>query len=447
MTLSLREARDLARAVVDRCPGDETEVLVAGSTEALTRFANSRINQNVTVDDAVIHVRSVVGKRQGGATTNRLDEPSIAAACEAAHAAAANSPEDPDFPGLPDARPWTLAHRARASARSFDPDARADAVLGLVSASAAGEDLTCAGKVEAADSVVAIASSRGVDAYAATTEFAATVLSMRLGGGSGWSSFAGAGTEGLDPAAMGLDAARTALVSIGAADLAPGEYTVVLAPDAVGEMLTMLAYTGLSAKAFAEGRSFMSDRMGDTLMSSSISIIDDALSGEAAGLTFDYEGQPKQRVELVASGVASAVVTDSYWAAKLGMENTGHALPAPNAFGPYPLDLSIEPGDASVDDLISSVKRGVFVTRFWYVNVDNPVKVDLTGMPRDGTFLIEDGALSRPIKNLRFTQSAVEALSHVGGVSSERRLVGDRGGGVLVPTLLLERFAFTGQTG
>ena len=445
MTLPVQQARDLAKRTVERCGGD-VEVLVMSGAQALTRFANGRINQNVAEDDTAIHIRAVVGQRQGGASTNRLDDASIAAACAAAHDAAANAPADPTFNGLPDARPWVAAGHSRASARGFGPTRRAEAVRSLITPSADLEGLTSAGKVEASEASIAIASSRDVDAFAATTEFAATVLAMGPGGGSGWASFMGPGTEGFDPAALGLAASDLAVRTADSGTLEPGDYTVVLGPEAVGEMLSMLAYTGLSAKAFAEGRSFLTGRLGEKIVSESVSIVDDALADDATGLTFDFEGQPKQRVEFVSRGVANAVCTDSYWAVRLGMDNTGHAMPPPNAFGPYPLDLRMEPGDATLDELIGDVKRGVYVTRFWYVNVDDPVKVEMTGMTRDGTFVIENGTLGRPVKNLRFTQSAVEALGAVRGISSTRRLVGERGGGILAPALLLDSFAFTGQT-
>ena len=445
MTLPMQEARDLAKRTVQRCGGD-VEVLVMSAASALTRFANGRINQNVAEDDTAVQIRAVVGQRQGGASTNRLDDASIEAACAAARDAASNAPEDPTFHGLPAARPWAASDHARPSARAFGPQQRAEAVHALVTPSAESAGLTSAGKVEVSDGCIAIASSRGVDAYAQTTEFATTVLSMGPGGGSGWGSFMGAGTEGFDPAALGAAAADLAVRSADAGSLAPGEYTVVLGPEAVGEMLSMLAYTGLSAKAFSEGRSFLTGVLGDTIMSESVSIVDDALAADAAGLTFDFEGQPKQRVEFVSRGVAKAVCTDSYWARRLGLDNTGHALPGPNAFGPYPLDLRMEPGDATLEELIGDVKHGVYVTRFWYVNVDDPVKVEMTGMTRDGTFVIENGALARPVKNLRFTQSAVAALGAVRGITSTRQMVGERGGGILAPALLLDTFAFTGQT-
>jgi PmbA protein len=180
-------------------------------------------------------------------------------------------------------------------------------------------------------------------------------------------------------------------------------------------------------------------------MSDAVGIFDDALAPWALGLTFDFEGMPKTRVALVDRGIAGHPCTDSYWAARTGTANTGHALPAPNSFGPIPIDLAMEPGDSTPDELIASVQRGVYVTRFHYVNIEDPVRATLTGMTRDGTFLIEDGKLTSPLRNLRFTQSAVEALSRVGGVSAERKMVGEEGG-AYAPYLLLERFAVTGQT-
>jgi predicted Zn-dependent protease len=146
--------------------------------------------------------------------------------------------------------------------------------------------------------------------------------------------------------------------------------------------------------------------------------------------------------------VAREPVTDSYYAAKFGRPNTGHALPAPNAYGPLPLNLEMAPGDATEEDMIASMGRGVYVSRFHYVNVEDPMKLVLTGMTRDGTFLIENGRISKSLKNLRFTQGVLEALSHVTAIGAERALIGPgEGGATLVPALLLERWAFTGQTG
>ncbi len=447
MTPDTAHAKELARRVVEIATAEgasQAEALVASTSVALTRFANNRIHQNVASEDTGVTLRAVIGRRVGVASTNRTDDASLRACCSDAVDAARHAPEDPDFPGLPQPRPLTLLDRTSENTRSFGAERRAAAVGAIVSQSAS-RDLTAAGKVSVEEQVVAVANSLGVEAVMPCSGCSATVLSMGPEQGSGWASFSGRDASDLDPEAMGEQAATLAQRSARPQDLAPGAYTVVLAPDAVASMVQFLGWFGGSAKAVEEGRSFMSGRRGERVMSESVSIIDDALAAHALGLTFDFEGMPKQRVGLVERGVVGDPVTDSYWSAKTGRPNTGHALPASDSFGPIPLDVALAAGDATPESLIESVKRGVYVTRFHYVNMEDPVRATLTGMTRDGTFMIEDGRLTTPLRNLRFTQSAVEALARVGGISSERKLVGEDGG-ALVPYLLLEAFAFTGQT-
>jgi predicted Zn-dependent protease len=441
------QARSSAAAAVEsarRAGADQAEALVIGSETALTRFANNRVHQNVASEDTALSVRAVVGTRIGVASTNRTSPEEVAACCERAVAAARLAPADPDFPGLPGPRPVTPSDRVAAGTLAFGPSERAAAAGAIVEASAS-RGLTAAGGVSMSVSVVAVANSLGVDAAAPGTSSRATVLSMGEGSGSGWASFSGLDAAALDPAALGQRAADIAMRAADPADLDPGVYTVVLAPEAVADIAQFLGWYGCSARAVYEGRSFMSGHLGERVMSDLITLVDDALAPGAMGLTFDFEGQPKQRVALIERGGVGGPVTDSYWAAKTGTANTGHALPAPNSMGPLPLDIAIEPGDATAADMIASVKRGIYVTRFHYVNIEDPVRAVLTGMTRDGTFLIEDGEPGRAVKNLRFTQSAIEALGTTLAVSKERQMVGEEGG-ALVPHLLLGRFTFTGQT-
>ncbi len=444
MTMTPQEARELARRVVAMTAADQAEVLVAAEKSALTRFANNRINQNVAELNALVNVRAVLGKRVGVASTNRLDDASLQAACDAAVRAASVAPEDPSFPGLPGPNPVVDVHRAVEATRAFDAEARADAV-GSIVAESASRGLTAAGKVRTAQNTIAVANSLGVDVGQALTSAQATVLSMGETG-SGWASFLDADATKLDPAALGAQAAELAVRSANPTDLEPGTYPVVLAPEAVADIMDFLAWVGFSAKPYHEGRSFMSGRTGEDVGTELVTIVDDALADWAMGLTFDFEGQPKKRVPMIEYGVITKPVTDSYWAAKTGWDDTGHALPAPNPWGPMPTDIAMDPGEQTLDELIGSVERGVYVTRFHYVNVEDPMTVLLTGMTRDGTFLIEDGKLTRPLKNLRFTQSATEALYWCDGVSSERRFVGTEEGASYVPGLLISRFTFTGQT-
>jgi len=439
------QARKLAKATVAMTPADQAEALVASEDSALTRFANNRITQNVAEHNALVSVRAVLGKRVGVASTNRLDDASLHEACEAAVRAARIAPEDPSFPGLPSPTPVETPDRTSAATRAFDAETRARAAGAIIEQSSE-RGLTAAGKVRAAEHTVAVANSLGVDVGMALTGAQATVLSMGAESGSGWASFLDADAAKLAPEALGGVAADLAERSADPQALDAGSYTVVLGPEAVADVLDFLAYVGFSAKAVAEGRSFMSGHAGDRLMSELVSITDDALAPHAMGTTFDYEGQPHRRVELVERGVVGLPVTDSYWASKLGRDNTGHALPAPNSFGPMPLNIELAPGDATLDELIGSVSRGVYVTRFHYVNVEDPVSVLLTGMTRDGTFLIENGRLAAPLKNLRFTQSAVEALASCKGVTRERSFIGTEESAAFAPALLLGSFAFTGQT-
>ena len=423
---------------------EQAEAIVAASENALTRFAGNRIHQNMASEDAEVSVRAVIGTRIGVASTNRVDAEGLEVCCRAATDAARLAPPDPAFPGLPQPRPAQVDDRVEPSTMGFDESARAAAAGEMIVGSATSGG-TAAGGVSCDHTVVAIANSLGTDVAMARTSVRATVLSASAHGGTGWAAFAGRGADALGPRTLGDRASGVANRSADPVELDAGVYTVVLAPEAVADVAQFLAWYGGSIKSVEEGRSFMSGKLGKRVTSPMITLVDDALASWSTGLTFDYEGQPKTRVALIERGVAASPVTDSYWAARTGRPNTGHALPAPNSQGPLPLDVALEPGDAEPSQLIAAVKRGIYVTRFHYVNIEDPTRVTLTGMTRNGTFLIENGELTSPAKDLRFTQPALEALDTTLGVSTHRELVGEEGG-AFVPYLLLERFTFTGRT-
>ncbi|MCE5202900.1 MAG: TldD/PmbA family protein [Actinomycetia bacterium] len=439
-------AAELARRAVSTVAADEAEAVVSAEDSALTRFANNHIHQNVAETGVSVSIRAVVGTRQGVASTNRTDDEGLRACAEAAARAATVAPEDPEFRGLPAPMPVELRDRAFESTRRFDAEARARAAAAII-AQSTERGLTAAGTVSRTEYAVAVANSHGIDVSEAVTSVKSTVLAMGVDGGSGWASWLGGDADAFAPEALGDQAATLAQRSEGPGALDAGVYPVVLAPDAVSDLMDFLGYTSFGAKDVYEHSSFVADHQGQQVFSELFSLTDDALAEETLGLTFDFEGMPKRRVPLVDKGVVLGPVTDSYWAARLGLPNTGHALPAPNPYGPLPLNLEVAPGDATIDEMIKGLKRGLYVTRFHYMNVEDPLKVTLTGMTRDGTFLIEDGRLTRPVKNVRFTQSLVEALGSVRAVGNARALIGpDEGGATLVPALLLERWEFTGQT-
>jgi predicted Zn-dependent protease len=219
---------------------------------------------------------------------------------------------------------------------------------------------------------------------------------------------------------------------------------VILEPAAFGELLVYLA-DHFSAQSFDEGSSFCSDGLDRTYFAESFSLSDDYSHPLNPGMPFDFEGQPTTRLSLVENGVVRNVVTDSYYARKLGRPNTGHALPAPNAAGPQPRNLVIAAGNKSAGELIAQTKRGLLVTRFWYIRTVDQKKAVVTGMTRDGTFLIEDGKIGRGVRNLRFNQSILECLRHC-EFSSDQKRTGSYHYALVAPTVKIENFHFTSTT-
>jgi predicted Zn-dependent protease len=233
--------------------------------------------------------------------------------------------------------------------------------------------------------------------------------------------------------------------------LEPGEYEVILEPYAVSELLSFLGYLGFHALSVQEGRSFFSNRFGEKMVDEKVTIYDDGLDPEGLQVPFDFEGIPKKRVTFFDRGVATEVTYDSFTAGREGKDSTGHGLIAPNTAGPIPINLFMRGGESSLKEMIQSVRRGIYVTRFHYTNVVEPMKAVITGMTRDGTFLIEEGEIKRPIKNLRFTESIMRALSQVTAISKDRRICSEGTvysrrfvTGTVVPAIKIDGFNFSG---
>jgi predicted Zn-dependent protease len=295
---------------------------------------------------------------------------------------------------------------------------------------------------------IAVANSLGVAAYVPTT-FAEINTVVMSGTSAGYASALTLDFDELDFEAIGEEALAKCARSQSPVALATGDYPVILEPYAVQDIVQMMSFVGFGAVAFQEGRSFMTGKLGRQVVDPRVSIWDDGLSADTVPWPFDCEGVPKQRVGLIENGVARGVVYDSYSAGKEdGRTSTGHAVPPPNRLGPFPLNLHFAPGDASLEAMIRSTERGIYVTRFHYTRPVEPVRLVVTGMTRDGTFLIQDGEIAYPIKNLRFTQSYVEALNRVEMIGSQTRLLlGIRDiARISVPALKLGAFSFTGTT-
>jgi len=444
--LGEEKIREITAKVLGLSQADQTEVLVFSDDSQLTRFANSYIHQNVAERDVHVRVRAVVGKRIGVASTNDLSGESLEKLVETALEVAKLQLENPDFISLPEPSPIPEVKAFSEATSGFTPEARAQ-VVGDICRRAVENDLVASGAFSTSVQEIAVANSLGVFAYFPTT--LADLKTVIMGDdSSGYGASTAWDVEQLDAEAVGVEAVDKTLRGRNPREIEPGRYTVILEEYATEDILEMLSYVGLGALAVQERRSFMCDRFGEQIVDSAISLWDDGLDLRGLPLPFDFEGVPKRRLPLIENGIAMNVVYDSYTAGKEGKASTGHGLPAPNTFGPLPINMFMAPGQATLEEMIASTDRGILVTRFWYTRPVHPKLAIITGMTRDGTFLIEKGEVAYPVKNLRFTQSYLDALASVEMVGRTTKLVRSdfELNGNHVPALKLGEFEFTGAT-
>ncbi|HEV7604004.1 MAG TPA: TldD/PmbA family protein [Candidatus Limnocylindrales bacterium] len=441
------DALALAQAALAQALGDgvtEAEVLVMADDSALTRFANSEIHQNVAETNVTINLRVARGGRIGVASSGRTDAEGLRRLAAHATEIARVVEELDDWAGLPD--PTEIHHHAAAyspTTADASPEFRAEAARAVIGA-ADDAGVTAYGSFATGTETMAIANSNGVRAAETRTTSQLITVSMGPGGGSGYAESAAVDASTIDAAALGREAAGKARATTDAVSIEPGDYPVVLEEYAVVDLLDMLGYLGFSALAVEEERSFFEP--GKRIGSELVTIVDDGSDPRGLPLSFDYEGVAKQRVELVERGVCRQVVYDSQTAARAGVASTGHGLPAPNPWGPFPLNMLMEPGTSSREDLLAGLDRGLLVTRFHYTNPVHPKLAIVTGMTRDGTFLVEGGKIVGPVRNLRYTQSYLAALAGTVAVGSERKTLKGFLGGVVVPAIRVDGWTFTGAT-
>jgi len=438
---ALREA--LAAKTLGFSSADQTEVVVAGSDTALTRFTHEACNQNVAANDLLVSVRTVIDGRTGVASTNQLDDRSLRDVVERSIALARVATSVPLVPKMAsDAAPAAPAHAFDAATAGADAGRRGE-MAGAIFREAEAAGYWSAGFVATSHKGITVTNSSGALASFDGTD-AGVNVKMTAPDSSGFAEAYASGVGELDAASLGRAAVAKARTSAAPSDIDTGAWTVILEPPAFGELLAYLS-DHFSALNFEEGSSFCSGGLDRTYFSDRVTIRDDYTHPLAPGMPFDFEGQPKQRVALVESGVVRNVVTDSYYAKKLGRANTGHALPAPNSEGPQPQNLVVDAGQKPVDQLIAETKRGLLVTRLWYTRTVDRKRAIVTGMTRDGTLLIEDGKIVRGVHNLRFNQSILEVLRRC-EFSSELRRTASYSYALVCPYAKVEGFNFSSTT-
>ncbi len=439
---------DDIRAIADAAlevPGAEgVEVLLIHEWGGLTRFASSSIHQSTFREDTAIRVRAVLGGRVGVAATNDFSKEGAGAAARSALEIAQVAAPDPSFPGLAPKADTPRKDAFDEATASSTPEQRAEGVATLVGQLADG--FHAAGAFDTSAAEVAVANTEGQYCYCPYTKSSLTTV-VSGGDGSGAAEQTATTLGEIDPEAVGRRALGKARDGQNPREIAPGRYGVVLEPPAVDTLVAFLAYIGFGGRMIAEGRSPFTGKDGQKVADERVTIFDDATSPLTIGLPFDFEGTPKQRVELIERGVFRQGVHDRRSAKQAGVEPTGHALPPPNPEGAFPLNLFLQTGDASVEDMVRATKRGLLVSRFHYSNIVHPIETTITGMTRDGTWLVENGEIAYPVKNLRFTQSILEALSNVELVGRDAELASEFFfAASRVPALKVGTFNFSGKS-
>jgi predicted Zn-dependent protease len=441
--ISVADLESIAERVLKLSEAEATEVEIGATTDALTRFANNTIHQNVAEQTLAISVRAVVDGRTARATTNKTDDESLRRVVASAITLARNTPKNPSLLPMLGAQKYRKVSRFVAATAAATPQDRARAVT-RVCRMAEKNKQTTAGIYSSGSMHSVLANSRGLfGRYEQTcAEFSVTILEDDS---SGWAKSNSADISEVRPDALAESASRKAAESRKPCELAPGRYTAILEPAAVLDLVGFLFYD-FAATAVADKRSCLTGRIGKKIFGDNITLSDDVFHPLQLGAPFDGEGFPRQKVLLVESGVPKNLVYSRSAAKKMKAKPTGHGFSLPNDYGEAPMNFVFAGGDKSIEEMVRTTERGILISRLWYIREVDPYEKVLTGMTRDGTFLVENGRVASGIRNFRFNQSVIEMLSNVEMLGPAVRAAGEEAFDMVVPAMKVRDFRFSEVT-
>jgi len=433
--------------IKSRSKFDKFDVIIDAFDRKLTRFANSVIHQNVAEKNLSIMLRGVKNGRVGIATINSGENKKLDFLLNNVETIISlkKENEDAEMPEKWDELPrynqfWnenTAGCTPEQMAKSVD----------VILKKARKNGLDAFGALDVSLMEIFVANSHGLKRYNPVTMSALNLTAM----GDKY-SYAGLSYDrNCDFAKIDFNKAADEACDIclrakNPRDAEPGKYDVILSHQAVENLISFIIYLGFSARTYQEGRSFTCGKMNQKIVGSNITMWDDGLDIAGQPMPFDFEGVKKEKITLIEDGVFKNLVYDIKTARKENKKSTGHALPPSTPYGPMPMNVFLKSGDKSKEEMIKSTKKGLLITSFHYVNIVNPKETIITGMTRNGTFMIEDGKVTHPIKNLRFTQNVCEALSNVEMLGNDPKLMGDSMGGMVIPSMKIKDFNFTSKT-
>jgi PmbA protein len=443
-------AQSLAERARLAAQGDEADALVHIEESGFARFAGSRVHQPTLIRDESVTLRVVRDGKVGVSVTNRTDDEGLRAAAARAAEAADSSPPDPHFPGLPQPADVPEVEGFDEATAALTPEEQADAAARAITSA---PDYGLFGYFTSAVTETAVASSTGHAVSQAMTDASALAIAAS-DNESGYAEACSWKASEIEPEAVGREAADKARRTADAEEIEAGTYAAVLEPYALSELMWYFAFTSINGLALLEERSYFSGRIGQRVFDPAFTLVDDGLDPRGLPKAFDLEGVPKQPVTIVENGVVQDVVWDRRSARRAGngKASTGHGLAATSqAFGPIPLNLSLQGGDATRDELVERVDDGIYVTRLHYLGIVDAREGIITGMTRDGTFRIEGGRVTKPLVNLRFTTSFPKLAEQLLGLSSDVELVNRSDYyderypfGTLVPAVATSAFTIVG---
>src|SRR5262245_9218083 len=456
--LDKSKAQELFDRIRKFSKSGELEVIFSSTDYSLTRFANNTIHQNVAELNEVASIRVAFDGKTARATTNRFDDESLKRAVQSAESIARVQELDPDRLPMAKAEEGNIANSPQrwfAQTADITPADRAEAVEKIVGV-AKKNKLVTAGIYSSSQSAEAVVNSNGLNVFHRQTT-AEVSITMLADDSSGWQKANSPQVSNLDPVRLAEIAAKKAHDSSGPKELPPGKYTVVLEPAAVLDLIGFM-FWDFGGMAILDQRSFLNNRIGTRLFGENITITDDVYHPLQSGAPFDGEGVRRKQVTLVEKGTiknlvyargTAAKMRASEYAEKVGkIEVNGHGFPLPNELGEAPTNIVFVTGggEQTKEQMIAATDRGILITRLWYIREVDPYEKILTGMTRDGTFLIEGGKVKHGIRNFRFNQSLIEMLNHVESMGRAVRASGEESFDMVVPAKKIRDFNFTEVT-
>jgi len=438
--LTRAEAQEIAQRALRNSPAEETRVSINSAARADTRFALNQVTTSGENQDTQVTITAYSGNRAASVNTNRLDEASLAAAAKQAYEIAKLVPPNPER--MPELGAQTYPSPRERSITLPSPTERA-AASKIVTELARANELIATGFIECRASATALANSKGLFAYdSSSTVTMTTTVRSPDGTGSGWACTDGNTFSDLDPARVAATAVQKAKDSRSPVAIEPGRYTTILEPTAVGNLVQLIA-NAMQARSADEGRSFFSkqgggNKIGLKVVDERVTLLSDPADSPSTSGGYDGDGMPLEKVTWIENGVVKNLNYDRFWAQKQGVQPTRSGGRGA---------LRMLGGTTSVADMIKGTERGILVTRFWYIRGVDPRTILYTGLTRDGTFLIENGKVTRPIKNFRFNESPIFFLNNLEAMGPTIRINASEnlgaGGAVYMPPIKVRDFTFS----